>query len=290
MYPAQFDYYRASSVAEALSLLQQHDGAKLLAGGHSLLPMMKLRLAQPTALVDIGRVAELKGIEAADGLLRIGALTPHAAVASSALVRERCSLLAEAAAKIGDPQVRNRGTVGGNIAHADPASDLPAVLVALGATVVLRGPGHETGAPRRVAAASFFLDLLTTDLRAGEILTAVEIPTGAPGTGSCYLKVEHPASGYAICGAAAVLTLAGGRIEAAALCFNGVAPVPVNARGVAAALVGQPPDDSQLQQAMAHLAVPDPLDDIHASGSYRVHLARVYGQRALQQARDRAAS
>ena len=199
MFPAQFEYHRAESLDEALSLLGQHGGAKVLAGGHSLLPMMKLRLAQPPALVDIGRVGELRGIRRSGDSLRIGSLTTHAEVAASKEIRSGCAILAEAAGKIGDPHVRNLGTVGGNIAHADPASDLPAVLVALAATIHLKSAGGS----RQVAAGDFFLDLLTTDMKPGEILTAVEVPV-LQGAGSVYLKVEHPASGYAICGAAAV--------------------------------------------------------------------------------------
>ncbi len=287
MFPSPFEYHRASSVDEALSLLAAHSGAKLLAGGHSLIPLLKQRLAAPPALIDIGRIAELFGISEAGGKLRIGALTRHAAIASSELVQRSCPLLSEAAGKIGDPQVRNRGTIGGNVAHADPASDLPAVLVALDATLHLRGPSG----PRQVQASSFFTDLLTTDLGEGEMLTAVEVPVLDGNTGSCYLKAEHPASGYALCGAAALVTLdADGRCTGAALAFNGIAATPVVA-GVASALAGRTPDDGAIAAAVAaHLAVPDPLGDVHASGEYRVELAKVYGRRALERARDRARS
>lgn len=284
MVPAKFDYHRAGSVDEALELLGRHPGAKLLAGGHSLIPMMKLRLAQPPAVVDIGRVGELRGVQATDAGLRIGALTPHAEVAASAEVRRDCPLLAEAAAQIGDPQVRNKGTVGGNVAHADPASDLPAVLVVLGATLHLRGPGGS----RQVAARDFFLDLLTTDLGEGEILTAVEVPRLSAGTGSAYLKVEHPASGYAVCGAAAVVRLEGGTCREARLAFNGVAATPAVADGALGGLVGGSLDDGAVARALAGFSVEDPLGDVHASGEYRQHLARVYGARALARARDRA--
>jgi aerobic carbon-monoxide dehydrogenase medium subunit len=285
MFPANFDYHRAASVDEAIALLARYPGSRLLAGGHSLIPMMKLRLAHPPAVVDIGRVGELAGISAGDGALRIGALTRHAEIAASPEVRSRCPLLAEAAGKIGDPQVRNKGTIGGNVAHADPASDLPAVLVALGATLHLRGPAG----PRRVQASDFFVGLMTTALAAGEILTAVEVPFQPAGTGSCYLKVEHPASGYAVCGAAAVLGLAGdGACSDARLAFNGIAASPVDAAGVVADLVGRVPDDGAIAAAMERLAVADPLGDVHASGAYRVRLARVYGGRALGEARERA--
>jgi carbon-monoxide dehydrogenase medium subunit len=286
MIPASFDYYRAGSVDEALGLLKEHPGAKLLAGGHSLLPMLKLRLAQPAALVDIGRIAELKGISVDGGSLHVGPLTRHHDLATSEAVRQHCPVLAEAAAKVGDPQVRNRGTVGGNIAHADPASDLPAALLAAGATVHLTGSGGK----RSVAAEDFFVDLLMTDLRPDEMLTGIEIPCLEGKVGSAYLKVEHPASGYAVCGAAAVVWLdRGGSCAKAALAFNGVAPKPVRAPEATAALVGSSLGDEAIENAVRqHLQVEDPLGDIHASGPYRVELAKVYGARALKLARDRA--
>ncbi len=286
MFPAKFEYRRAASLAEAISLLGS--GAKALAGGHSLLPMMKLRLAQPEMLVDIGRLPELAGISRAGDRVRVGAITRHAEIAASTILHEDCSLLSEAAAKIGDPQVRNRGTLGGNIAHADPASDLPAVLVALGATIHLQGPAGS----RQVAAAEFFVDLMTTALGGNEIITAVEVPRLPFHTGCCYLKVEQPASGYALCGAAAWMRLdASSQVAEAGLAWNGVAATPVDGKNVTAALVGRVPDDAAIERAVAdHLSVAEPLSDIHASGEYRVELARVYGRRALERARDRARS
>ncbi len=285
MYPPAFEYHRAASTAEALDLLARHAGAKLLAGGHSLIPMMKLRLAQPAVVIDIGRLEELAGVCADGDLLRVGALTTHARLAADPTLREACPLLAEAAGKIGDPQVRNKGTIGGNIAHADPASDLPAVLVALGAAVRLQGADGE----RRVPADEFFHGLLQSDVRPGELITEIEVPRLAAGTGSCYLKVEHPASGYAVCGAAAVVTLAGGECTAAALGFNGVTAMPLLATAVAEALVGSAADDDAIDRAVTeHLEVGEPLGDLHASGPYRANLARVYGRRALKTARDRA--
>jgi carbon-monoxide dehydrogenase medium subunit len=283
MFPGKFEYHRAESVDHALRLLEANPAAKVLAGGHSLVPMLKLRLAQPEAVVDIGRLAELRGIRQEGGSIRIGALTAHAEVARSPVLERHCPLVAEAAGKIADPQVRNFGTVGGNIAHADPASDLPAVLLAVGATIHLKSGTGE----RRVAARDFFKDLLETDLENGEILTAIEVPALEPGTGSAYLKVEHPASGYALCGAAAVVRLDGGVCKAAALAYNGVAPVPFLA-GEAAALVGRPWSAEAAAAALATLAVGDPLTDVQASGQYRVELARVYGRRALALAAERA--
>jgi carbon-monoxide dehydrogenase medium subunit len=286
MYPAKFDYYRASSVAEAVSLLQQHGDAKVLAGGHSLIPAMKLRLAQPAVIVDIGRIAELKGVSEGNGSVRIGALTPHATLAASGVLQKNCQLLAEAAGLVGDPAVRHKGTIGGNLAHADPASDLPAVVLALGGTIHASGPGGN----RKISAGDFFVDLLSTALGPDEILTAVEVPALGAKTGSAYLKFEHPASGYAICGAAAIVTLAAdGSCASASLCFNGVTATPHNASGVASALAGKKLDDATIDQVVnSNLSIAEPMDDIHASGPYRVELAKVYGRRALKLARDRA--
>lgn len=285
MYPTQCDYFRASSTREAIELLGQHQNATILAGGHSLIPMMKLRLTSPTALIDIGRIAEIKGISRTDGMVGIGALTTHAELAGSDILAAHCPLLAEAAAKIADPLVRNKGTIGGNIAHADPAADLPAVMLALGAEMELQS----ADGTRRVSASDFFIGLLTCAVRPGELLTRIDVPVAGPGTGTAYLKVPHPASGYAICGAAAVVTMEGGSCKAASLAFNGVAATPVAAGAVVAALVGTDIDDAAIGSAVdGNLSITDPLGDIHASGYYRVQLARTYGKRALQLARDRA--
>ncbi len=286
MFPAKFTYHRAASVQQALELLAAHDDAKLLAGGHSLIPMMKLRLAQPPAVIDIGRIAELSGISRDDGSIRIGALTCHADLAASELLRQECPLIAEAAATVADPQVRNKGTIGGNIAHADPASDLPAPLVACDATIhLLTADGS-----REVVASDFFVGLLTTALGEKEVITHLSVPAQTIGTGSAYLKVEHPASGYAVCGAAAAVTVReDGTCAAAALCFNGITDSALNARAVAGALVGSSLDDDAIDAAVdGHLTADDPLGDVYASGEYRLHLAKVQGKRALKLARDRA--
>jgi carbon-monoxide dehydrogenase medium subunit len=281
MYPAEFEYVRASSAQEAVDLLAQHQDAKLLAGGHSLIPMLKLRLAHPATLIDIGRIAEIRGIcEHEDGL-RIGALTTHSEIAGSGVVAGRCRMLAEAAGKVGDPQVRNKGTIGGNIAHADPASDLPAALVAAGATVHLLGPDGG----REVAAADFFVELLTTAMQPGEIITEIAVPDAA---GSAYLKVEHPASGYAVCGAAAVVKMEEGACTGGSLAFNGVTPVVAEAwKESDFPLTGTSADDGSIDSAVDALTFDNPLSDIHASGDYRVALAKAYGKRALKTARDR---
>ena len=288
MYPAKFDYFRAASVEEAVALLHRHREAKVLAGGHSLLPIMKLRLAEPKALIDIRHIHILRGISHHDHTLRIGALTTHAVIAASEVLRAECPLLAEAAGHIGDPQVRNRGTVGGNIAHADPASDLPAVLVALGATVEMSGPSGT----RKVAAADFFTGLLETAAGEHDVLTAVEVPKMQGTNGTCYLKHEHPASGYAICGAAAVIFMDRGDVcREARLALGGVTATPHLAAAVGAALKNSTLSDEDIDRAVDdNLAIDDPLGDLQASGEYRVELARVYGKRALKQARDRARS
>ena len=280
MYPASFEYFRAASIEEAVALLHRLDDAKVLAGGHSLLPIMKLRLAEPQALIDIGHIHILRGIGHSGDAVRIGALTTHAEIAESETLRRECPLLAEAASHIGDIQVRNKGTLGGNIAHADPASDLPAVLVVLGATVHLSGPSGD----RRVGAGEFFTGLLETAVAEDEILTAVEVPRASAGSGSAYLKFEHPASGYAICGAAA--TVDGGEVG---LAFNGVTATPHPATAVGDALSGSPLSDAEIDSAVDdHLRIDEPLGDLQASGEYRAELARVFGKRALKLARDRA--
>jgi carbon-monoxide dehydrogenase medium subunit len=286
MFPANFDYHRAATAQEALELLKEYPEGKLLAGGHSLIPMMKLRLAQPATLIDIGRIGELKGIEKKGDSIRIGALTTHAELAASEVLETDCPILAEAAKEIGDPQVRNKGTVGGNLAHADPASDLPAVLVALGATIHLLGPEGTDTCP----ASEFCVGLLTTKLGSSQLLTEVEVPVLGNSTGSCYLKVEHPASGYAVCGAAAVVTMEGSACGAVGLAFNGVASTPFLAQGVADAVEASDASDQAIDKAVdENLSIDEPLGDSYASGDYRVVLARAYGKRALKLARDRAA-
>jgi len=218
MYAADFNYYRAGSVAEARDLLKKNPGAKLLAGGHSLIPLLKLRLAAPPALIDIGRIAELKGVTVRDGTVRIGALTTHADLAASAALREHCPALAEAAAQVGDPAVRNRGTIGGNVAHADPASDLPTVLTALNARFAVTGP---TGS-RAVDAGGFFQGMMATALGEQDLLVAIEVPARVKGQGMAYVKFSHPASRYAVIGVAATLSVAGGKCTAAAVALGGL--------------------------------------------------------------------
>lgn len=284
MHPPKFDYYRASSVSDALSLLGQHDGAKFLAGGHSLIPTMNLRLADPGVLIDIGRIDGLKGISRNGSSVRIGALTTHAMIAASSDVP---TVLSEAAGFIGDPQVRNRGTIGGNVAHADPASDLPTVLTALGATFHITGSGGD----RTVSAADFFTGLFETALAEGEILTAVDVPGEGAGTGSAYVKMFNPASRYAMVGVAAVVTVSGGTCTTASVALGGMVPSATKLPSVEAALVGQALDDAALTAAAAAVSSDwgdEILGDIHASAEYRQAMAPVFVKRALAKAAERA--
>ena len=287
MYGADFAYHRARSLADAHKLLAEHPGAKLLAGGHSLLPMMKLRLAAPATVIDIGRVAELRGISAAGSRVHIGALTTHAEIAASADVRRAAAALAEAAAMVGDPAVRNRGTIGGNIAHADPASDLPTVLVALGARILIAGPRGQ----RTMEAASFFTGLMTTALDDHEIVTSIEVPAAAAGRSSAYVKFAHPASRYAVIGAAAALTLAGDACSDVSVAIGGLVPHARRLPSVEKALNGQPASTAAIANAASAAGSDlgaDVSGDLFASAEYRAAVAPVYVKRALLAAAARA--
>ena len=289
MYAPDFAYYRAGSLAEAGQLLQQHPGAKLLAGGHSLIPLLKLRLATPPALIDIGRLDELKGIRVADGRVRIGALTTHAELAASAELAAQAPALAEAAGLIGDPAVRNRGTIGGNVAHADPASDLPTVLRALDATIAVTADGGE----RSIPAADFFEGMMETALGDHDIVTAIEVPAASPGQGQAYIKFSHPASRYAVVGAAASVTMANGSISTAAVALGGLVPVATRATSVEQALAGQAPAADAIAAAAAAVSADlgdDLIGDIYASAEYRRAMAPVCVKRALTAAVERAGS
>jgi carbon-monoxide dehydrogenase medium subunit len=287
MYPAEFDYYRAGSVAEASRLLQKHPGAKLLAGGHSLIPLLKLRLSAPPALIDIGRIADLRGITAANGTVRIGALTTHAALAGSDVLRTHCPMLADAARQVGDPAVRNRGTIGGNVAHADPASDLPTVLSALDARFTVTGPAGT----RTIDAAGFFTGMMATALGEHDLLTAIEVPAKTPFQGMAYVKFTHPASRYAVIGVAASVTVSGGTCAAAAVAIGGLVPQPTRASSVERALIGQGVSAERIAEAASLVADdlgPDILGDLYASAEYRKAVAPVWVGRALRAAAERA--
>ncbi len=286
--PEAFDYHRPGTLEEAVELLQTTEGSRPLAGGHSLVPAMKLRVASPSALVDISRIPGLADIEQTGDRLSVGAMATHEAVAGSDLVQSGWPLLAETAGQIGDPQVRARGTIGGSIAHADPAADYPTALLVLGATIHTIGPD---GA-REISASDFFVDIFSTALQEGELITSVTVPTVDSGNGSAYLKVNHPASDYAVVGVAASVTLEAGTCSDVKLAIGGVVGKPVLVAGVADELVGKAPTAEAIEAASATVpaALPSPIGDLFASGEYRVHLAQVYTRRALTEAAGRASA
>jgi len=282
MIPAQFDYIAAKSLDEALTLLAKHkDDAKILAGGHSLIPAMKLRLMQPAVLIDISKIKDLAYIREEGGQVRIGTMTTHYQVESSDLLRRVCPLLPQTATHLGDVQVRNRGTIGGSLVHADPAADWPAPILALDAELVVIGPKGD----RAIKATDFFVDLLTTALNAGEILREVRFIAPKGNSGQSYMKFRHPASGFAVVGVAVTLTRDGGKCQSAGVGITGAAPKPYKAGAVEKALKGAMLDAKSLAAAAAHAA--DGVDvnsDLFASSEYRKHLAEIYTRRALEQA------
>ena len=305
MYPAQFEYSKAGSVAEAIEILQGDPEAKLIAGGHSLIPLMKLRLARPSRVVDIGGIAGLRGISVSDGVVSIGALTTHYEIATSADVQANCGILAEAAGGVGDPAVRNRGTIGGNVSHADPASDLPTVLTALGASFTLEGPSGS----RRVAADDFFVGPFETALGANEVLTGVSVPALAANQLAEYAKMAHPATSFAVVGAAAVVTLEGDapghghdhghdhdhdhghehppRCTAARVAVGGLTPKPTRSPAVESALSGSELTLDSIAEATALISGDlgdDLLGDVYASADYRRSMAAVELKHALYHA------
>ncbi len=272
MIPAPFEYRRAGSVEEALGLLEEGgEDAKLLAGGHSLLPLMKLRLAAPSVLVDIGRLRDLSYVRDGGEMIAIGALTRHREVETNPIVAEHAPLLAHVAGQVGDPQVRHRGTIGGSIAHGDPASDLPAAALALGATFEVVGQG---GAARSIPAAEFFQGFLETSLQPGEILTEIAVPK-TTGAGWSFQKFNRRAQDWAIVGVAAV------RNGSTGIGLVNMGSTPLRATAVEAALAG----GASLEEAASHAAEGlDPPADLNASPEYRAHLARVLVRRALEEA------
>jgi carbon-monoxide dehydrogenase medium subunit len=278
MYAANFDYHRPSTLDEAIALLARHgDEAKVLAGGHSLIPAMKLRLARPSVVVDIARIANLSDVREAGGRIAIGALATHQAIESSALLNAKCPLLAETAATIGDVQVRNKGTIGGSLAHADPAADYPAAILALDAEIEVAGPKGR----RTIRAADFFVDLLQTALAPDEIITEVRVPVTARTV--AYVKTEQKASGFALAGVAVVVGADGVRIG-----VTGIAAKAYRASAAEQALAGKRSPDAIAAAALHAADGVDPLSDIHASSTYRAHLAQVNTKRALERALARA--
>ena len=282
MIPGSFEYFAPTALDEALSLLQEHgDDAKVLAGGHSLIPTMKLRLAEPAVIIDIGGIGGLKGISESGGTLVIGALTTHHELESSDLVQQKVPLLAQTAAEIGDVQVRNKGTIGGSLAHADPAADWPATILALDADLQITGPNGE----RTVKATDFFQGLYETDLGDDEILTAIHVSIPDADTKGTYLKLHQVASGFALTGVAVVLTKSGDTCQSVSVGITGVSDTPYRASGVESALTGSALTADNIAAAAARAADGiTALEDIHASEAYRQNLAKVYTRRAIEAA------
>ncbi len=286
MIPAPFEYLAPRSLEEALRLLERHgDEARLLAGGQSLLPLMKLRMAAPRYLVALGRIRALRYIRDEGERVAIGALATHTDIETSETLRRRCPLLAETAAEIGDLQVRNRGTLGGSLAHADPAADYPAAVLALDAELV----ASSSAGTRTIAAGDFFVDMMTTRLRPGEILTEVRLPVLPRGSGWAYRKLHQPASGFALVGVAVRVRLEQGRLAEAAIGVTGLAPRPFRATAAEQVLLGRRPAAKLVAEAAAHVADGvEPLADLHASADYRRAAAIAYARQALEAALARA--
>jgi aerobic carbon-monoxide dehydrogenase medium subunit len=280
MIPLAFDYEVAESVDHAIDLLGQHgDEAKLLAGGHSLLPIMKLRLAAPAVLVDLGRVEELQYVRDEGDHIAIGAMTRHTDVEHGELLQEQCGLLSYTASLVGDPQVRHRGTIGGSISHGDAASDLPSALLALEGTFVIKGPGGE----RTVAAGDFFEDYLQTALAPDEVLTEIRVPKLGPNTGWSYKKFNRRAQDWAVVGVAAVVEMSNGSISSTRIGLTNMGSTPLRATATEGALSGA--DTSSVAEAASSAAEgTSPASDIAASAEYRRHLARVLTRRAVEEA------
>ena len=280
MQPANFDYYRASSIDEAESLCKANADASFLAGGHSLIPAMKLRLSEPGSLVDIAGINDLKGISKDGDTIHIGALTTHAEVESSNLVKDACEALAEAACMIGDPQVRNRGTIGGNVAHADPASDYPGILMALGAKIITSG--------RTIAVEDFFTGLFETALNDGEVITEIQVPVLGNGSGAAYAKFFNPASRYAVVGVGAVVSLDSGSCTSCRIGVTGASDHAFRASAAEDVLTGSDLGDDVIADAAAKAADgQDMLSDLVASADYRNHLCSVILKRAVSNATER---
>ena len=287
MIPPAFDYLAPTSLPEALSLLQQHgEGAKILSGGHSLIPMMKLRLAFPEILIDINGLSELDYIAESDGVLRIGALTREAALEDSALIRSKYPIIYDTAVMIADPQVRNLATVGGNLAHGDPGNDHPATILALGARVQATGPDGQ----RIIPIEAFFVDFFMTALAPNEILTEIQIPTPPPGSGGAYLKLERKVGDYAVAGVAAQVSLdSQGVCRYAGIGLTNVGPVSLKANLAEARLLGSPLDDAAIDEAARRAAeTSDPSSDLRGSAAYKRAMVEELTKRALRRAAERA--
>jgi len=283
MVASSFDYHAPTSVADALALLDQHgEDAKLLAGGHSLIPLMKTRLAEPAVLIDLGKIETLSYINEQDGGLAIGAMTTYTALAASELVQSKAPILADASGQVADNQIRNRGTIGGSLSHSDPAGDLPAVALALGAQMKT----SSSGVHRTINADDFFVDLMTTALEPNEILSEISIPALPARTGTAYVKFANKASHYAVVGVAAVITVGSdGTCQRARVAITGAGPKATRATASESALVGSNLDDAAINAASSQAGEGiDFNEDVHASAEYRAHLTKVYAGRAIRTA------
>jgi carbon-monoxide dehydrogenase medium subunit len=284
MIPETFEYSAPATLAEALKMID--GGAKPLAGGMSLIPMMKLRLSAPQKLVDIAKLKDLNYIRESGGAIHVGAASTHREVEISALIRGKCPLLGETVSHVGDPQVRNMGTIGGSVAHADPSADYPAALQALEAKIVLKRSGGE----RTVSAADFFVDTFTTALEPGEIVSEIVVPVEGSGVGTSYQKLVQPASGFAIVGIAARIQKTGGKISMARIGVTGLSNRSFRAVEAEKALVGKAGSVAEIQTAAALISAGvDANADLYASADYRKHLAAVYAARAITAALTRSA-
>ena len=275
MIPTAFDYQRASSIDDALAKLKAADGAKLIAGGHSLVPLMKLRLSEPSVLIDIARIPGLSGIREKDGAIEIGAATTHHDVASSALIRQSCPVVSDTAGEIGDPQVRNRGTLGGSLAHADPAADYPAAMLAVDAEVHLKG----LKGWRKVKASDFFQGLFTVNMTPDELIVGVQFK---PVKAAAYAKLHQRASHFAIVGVAAAVEVKGGTIQWARVGLTGAGTHATRLTAVEKALAGKPATKQSIDAAAALATLSEVNSDIHASDEYRRAMIPVFTRRALE--------
>lgn len=282
MIPPSFQYHTPSSVDEVITLLSEYgDEAKLLAGGHSLLPMMKLRFAEPEHLIDINNIDSLKGIREENDEIVIGAMTTETEIVNSELLQAKIPLLPEVASQIGDPQVRNRGTIGGDIAHGDPGNDHPAIMLALDAVFTLVGPNGS----RQVAASDFFLGTFYTALEADEILSEIRIKPMPPGTGASYCKLKRKNGDFATAAAVAIVSMSGNQCQSACVSLTNAAPTAIRSEHAENALQGRPADDDAIEEAVqCAMDACDPAEDLRGDAEYKKHMAGAMTRRALQQA------
>jgi carbon-monoxide dehydrogenase medium subunit len=285
MIPREFDYHAPQTLPDALGLLKRFgEEAKLLAGGHSLLPMMKMRFAQPGHLIDLGRISELRGIREDAGKLRIGAMTTHNELIWSKLLEVKCPLLTEATRLIADPQVRYRGTIGGDISHGDPGNDHPALMLVLGASFVLRSSTGE----RVVSADGFFVGTYATLMQPDEIMTEIRIPVPAPQTGYCYAKLKRKIGDFATAAAAVTLSMQGAKVQGVAIALTNVGPTVLRARSAEDALCGKVLDDAAIAEAAGlAMSICEPVADQRGDAEYKTAMAGEMTRRALRTALTR---